>query len=369
MPNRPQPRYEYDRVIRRAGEQGWLAELIEAHSIRTDTETAAQILCDYDEGDTRLMFRHRQFRGRAGYHKDRGYRISLPSIPGGRSCLLRIGLVLHEMAHLWDHRRKEHFGHGPSFCRELRRAIESPIWRRHMPTSSFKEIYNRHRGPYSLQIVREIDAKGKPAQGTEHLEGPYSAEEAHEESRLMVKSAKEKVVEVFVFSITEGQFIGAFYKRGEAHRPWHELEEPSGRVELPDQRETPALVQGGEEPVRPVDDPILPGVPAEAVPPRGSVRDVPAKAKPAKRTKREPTKLPGDRFPVVRGRNLALGNPEGWPKSAPAQVVREYFKDDRRATAAEVIQAIGGKLKELGMEHPGSLVSRLKQSGLLKEVE
>lgn len=239
-----------------------------------------------------------------------------------------------------------------------------------MPTSSLKTIYDAHRGPFSLQIVREIGTK-KSKQSSDHVDGPFTAEEAHEEARLLVKDAKENVTEVFVFSITEGQFIGAFYKRGEAHRPWHEEVEQSERVELPDQRVETALLSGGTEPLREVDDPLLPGLPAVPVPSPGPVRDVPAEKPARQRTK--PARKPGDRFPVVRGRALTLGHTEGWPESAPAQAVREFFGGFNgrpliRATVAEVIQLIGPRLNELGMAHPGSLVSRLKQRGLLKEV-
>lgn len=355
---------EYQSVIRRSLAEGWAHTLLEAHSIPIEEQTAVDIVMAYRNTlpKLRLLFRHRIFRGRAGHRLSKGYRISLPSIPGGRSKKLRAGLVLHEMAHIWDHVERKKMGHGPEFCAKLRWAVESPAWRKQMPTSSLKKIYDNHQGPYSLQIVREMDKKGKPAQGIGHIDGPFSAEEAHEEARLLVKDPKDTVVEVFVFSIKEGQFIGCFYKRGEAIRPWHEEVEAYERLELAQQRGEAALVPGREEPLRSVDDPVLPGVPADAIPPPAGVRDVPKKEKPA-----GGTKLPGDRFPAVRGRALTIGDTEGWPKSAPAQKVRGWFAG-RTGTSAELVQALGPELKEMGVEFPASLVSRLKQKGLLKEV-
>lgn len=196
---------------------------------------------------------------------------------------------------------------------------------------SLRDIYDRHRGPYSILTVSEIDRKGKPMQANDHLAGPFSAEEAHEEARVLVNRAQENVVEAFVFSIPEGQFIGAFYKRGETYRPWsQEGMEPPDEISF-------------------VEEDVLP---KEVAKERWSVSRPPA-VKPA----------------VVRTRRaLELSHIERWPGSPPAQLVRAFFEEGRRATATEIVQALGPQLRALGVEHPASLVSRLKQGGFLKEV-
>lgn len=94
----------------------------------------------------------------------------------------------------------------------------------------------------------------------------------------------------------------------------------------------------------------------------------PAPADPPADTTPSPRKRAGDRFPVVRGRALRLGKTEGWPPSAPAQLVRQWFDSDRVATTAEILQALGPQLNELGMQHPSALVRRLKRDGFLVEV-
>lgn len=61
---------------------------------------------------------------------------------------------------------------------------------------------------------------------------------------------------------------------------------------------------------------------------------------------------------------------EGWPPSKPAQIVRDYFVEElRTGTVAEVVQILGPRLAEHGMLFPAALLSRLKQKGLLKEID
>lgn len=89
-------------------------------------------------------------------------------------------------------------------------------------TSSYRDIYARHRGPFSLLLTRDVLLKGKEVQKADHVKGPFTAEEAHEESRMLVNDPRDNVLQVHVFSDTEGQFCGAFYKRGEEYKTWEE---------------------------------------------------------------------------------------------------------------------------------------------------
>jgi hypothetical protein len=363
---------EYPGVLRRAAAGGWLDDLLIAHFTPCDVAEARGLLAGLDlPVSLRLILLDGVYRGRARYsRRRRQYGILLPTKPGVYPCHLRVGLVLHEAAHIYDHQDRGKFGHGPAFCERLRELVQE--WRpRRM--ANMMEMYLRHRGPYSLLLTILQETKGKQTviSGDKPL-GPMNAERAHAEACRLVTDPESKVTAVFVFSDTEGQHIGAQYKRGETYRPWHEMKEEvqrEGGMELSDQRPAATLLQGGPEPLRPVDAAVERSVPAEAVPSAGPVRDVPEEAAPRKRP--APTKLPGDRFPAVRGRALALdaSTSDRWPKSAPAQLVKGWFEEgDKRATAAEVIQAIGPKLQALGMAHPASLVSRLKQGGFLKEV-
>lgn len=361
-------RFEYKTVIEQAGQGGWLALLLEAH-LTPCTRAQATALLNALPRPKRFTVRFNpgRSRGWARWSRTNGYSITLPDSPRNRR--LRVGLVLHEMSHIW---KWGNYAHGPVFCKQLRQALRFN-WKGVIgmaTTSSYRAIYDRHRGPYSLVLVREtIGPKGKVTQDCDRLRGPFSAEDAHEESRLLVNCAKDNVVSVSVYSETEGQYIGAFYKKGEHYKPWHE-EGEDGRLELPDERPAPTLLQGKQKPVQKVDDPLDADVPARAasVPDR-PVRDVPDEAQPKPR---KSAKLPGDRFPVVRGKSLELdlGNAERWPKSEAAQIVRAFYEEPgKRATPAEVVAALGDQLKALGVEHPASLVSRLKQGGFLKVTE
>lgn len=364
--------FEYETVLRQAGDGGWLAPLIHAHATPCTVQRATTLIRGLPKlpRDMALDFRPSTKRhcGRAFFNRDtKKYRILLPSVAGTGWGRLRVGLVLHEAAHIWDWRLHESFSHGPHFCHELREALRHH-WEEAMPTSSYREIYDRHRGPFSLLLTREVAGKkGQVAQQGDHLKGPMSAEEAHEEACLLVNDPRENIVQIHVYSDSENQFCGAFYKRGGEYKSWEE--ETDGRLEFPDECTPPTLLRGREEPVQEVDAAVDSDVPTEALLPAGPVRDLPAE-KPATPRAVKPSKLPGDRFPVVRGRSLELdgGNAERWPKSQGAQVVRAFYEGGKRATAAEVVATLGSQLRALGVEFPGSLVSRLKQGGFLKEV-
>lgn len=48
--------------------------------------------------------------------------------------------------------------------------------------------------------------------------------------------------------------------------------------------------------------------------------------------------------------------------------MKTFFAGRTGATPTEIIEALGAKLNEMGVAHPASLVSRLKQAGFLKEI-
>lgn len=359
---------EYPNVLARAAREGWLRPLIHAHLTECTRVTAEGLLHELSDlpADLGLRWRPRT-RGRARYHKlQRRYGITLPTEPAPSSSRLRIGLVLHEAAHVYDHLTTKRFGHGPTFCRELRELLAThwnDSWRERctiaMSVSNFREIYDRHRGPYWLLLTRETPTKKGVEHSTDRIEGPLSAEEAHEEARILVNDAKDNVVDAMVFSSTEGQFTGAIYRRGETYRPWHEEESRARRVEPSDQRDEAALLPGGPEPLREVVDPVERGLPAATVPRRRPVRDVPAKD-PALQRAAGP-----------RGNRPALeldpGNAERWPKSEGAGIVRATLEAIGRATAADLAQRIAADCAKVGVAFPASLISRLKQGGFLRE--
>lgn len=357
---------EYPSILSRAGREGWLSDLVAAHAVPCTSAHAVVILASLGLHPRDLDLRWGNRRGRARWHpKTRRYSISLPGVPGGTWKRLRAGLVIHEAAHVIDRRKTGTFGHGEKFCRQLRAALTTD-WRSLVMTSSFREIYDRHRGPYALIVTtEEVGKKGK-AQGSGRHGNVFSAEEAHEEARILVNS-KAPVLEVFVYSETEGQFIGAQYKRGESYRPWHE---EHGRVELcePVQENdeprpaSPALVPGREEPLHAVGDLADAGEQTEAVHVARQVRDVPAKARTSPRPERIAAgpRKPGSALRVADGR-------DDWPKSEAAQAVKAHVEAHPGLTAAAIVAAIGPRLNELGVAHPASLVSRLKQAGFLKE--
>lgn len=344
---------EYESVLRRAAQMGCLGTLLEAHLTSCTPVQAANLLARLKLPDD-LILRFGNFRGQASYFpRKRKYMISLPVERTGR---LRVGIVLHEAAHLIDRKRSGSMVHGQKFCNALRETIESSHWREMMPTRNRVEIYQRHRGPFSLLITRQgVGKKGSDA--CERVRGPFSAEEAHEEARLLVGDPRDNVTDAFVFSDGEGQFIGAFYKRGEEYAPYgDELARYQAGLELPDERSEAALLPRGPEPVQPVDAPLDGGVPTATVPSRRSVRSVPPQGAAARSAPRR------------AGTALCLGTVEGWPKAEAAQLLLRMFSEPGfHATSVEIVTAAGATIIGHGVQHPASLVSRLKQAGHLKE--
>jgi len=238
---------------------------------------------------------------------------------------------------------------------------------------NFRPIYDRHQGPYVLLLLRE-DAKGK--QFTDRITGSLRAQAAHEKAVDLVYGRDPKYTDVdsvFVFSDTEGQFTGALYKCGEDYAAWEHLPiDDSSPASSAKPKRTGLTVKEGA-----VKNAIVQAEAAEAAGFVGHTMvdgdkiESPTTHAGVPRPKKErPAKLPGDRFPVMRGRPL-VHNPEGeWPKSAPAQFVKSFFGQqgpEYSATSAELVAAIGTSLTDLGVQFPASLISRLKQAGLLKE--
>jgi hypothetical protein len=365
---------EYTTVMSAAAREGWLVPLIEAHLTPCSIMEAQDILRSMDlPADLKLRFRNR--RGRARFNPEhRRYGIYLAATPGVSFGGLRAGLVLHEAAHVWDHQKRGRFSHGPTYRRALRDAILETAWRPCVMGKSVKEIYYRHRGPYEF-LLSSRNAKGEDV--TTHHVGPFNMQEAHSTAIDLVTKPGGNIFAVWVFSKTEGQFTGAFYKRNddqraEVYAPWHELEEPDGPgttaekpdadrgVELPDEREAPALLPEREEPLPAMDDSVDASLPEGTVPGGGPVRDLPPQEPAQPRVKRIGP-------PRRTGRALELGAAEGWPKSEAAQIVRT-FMEGKRLTSVEIVAAIGAELTGLGVQFPASLISRLKQGGFLREV-
>lgn len=190
-------------------------------------------------------------------------------------------------------------------------------------------IYDRHPGPYAILLLLEDD-KGKLS--SKSAMGTTSPVTTHD--RAMELLEEKNVVCVSVFE-AGGQFTGAFYRKGEEYTP----------------------LDYGRVPERAV------------VPEGGTAAPVDVAAPP----KVQRAKTPGSRFPAMRGQGLELtpGMDDQWPKSAPAQMVRSHFEFKGAgfsATAPELVADIGPALKEIGVEFPASLISRLKQKGLLRKV-
>lgn len=220
------------------------------------------------------------------------------------------------------------------------------------------DIYRAHPGPYSLMITRRVDGKKVPSE----VKGPFLAHAAHAAAITLITDPIGTAVEVYVFSEKEKQFIGAMYFRGRDYTSWSE-EEIHALASAPESpRVTPRKTfrrQPADQPVREEDADLESRDGGSGGDDGVEVPDVPRRSR---------ASGPRDRFPAVRGKGLALGTPEGWPPSKPAQAVKEFFAAGRTATVAEVVQAIGPALAEMGMQFPAALVSRLKQKGLLKEI-
>lgn len=350
---------EYNSILSRACREGWLRPLMAAHLTPCTPQQAINLLGALVPRRTKVFFRENscsRTSDRSGF-----YRITLSSKPGIGIRRLHVGIVLHEATHILDHQRQRSFGHGQSFCQHLRRVFETTLWRSVVPTRSFAEIYDRHRGPYCLLVSHQ----GKKEQTTERLGGPFSPAEAHDKAVALVADASNDVIDVYAYSLTEGQFVGAIYSRGQKYSTWEEQQHE--RMELSDQRQSAALVQGREEPVRPVDDPGDDSLPVEAVSGSGPVRSVSEEAPTKPRTKPRAAAA-GNRQPPPRRVALALqiGAAEGWPKSPAAQAVRTLLAERTALTPGQIVEAIGAQLTGLGVEHPTSLISRLKQGGFLE---
>jgi hypothetical protein len=356
---------EYVSIVKRAGQEGWLQPLTEAHAAPCSRDEAMTILGLLRNLPAMKVLFRSGARGRARFsRRTKRYGMTLSSAPGGRAGRLRAGLVLHEAAHILAHLETGKFDHQENYCRTLRRLLQTD-WRTHMPTSSFAAIYNRHRGQrYSLALVREIDHGGK--RGKEQIsdrillplrdedEGrqrsrTFTAEEAHEEARMLVGDPRENVKSVFVFGETENQFIGAAYHRGETYLPWSDETLPVDPTTLTTQEIADEVTSHPR--VEPAAEPTKPATDWQAI---------------GKATK-EP-KAPK----VPRKAGLALtvapGSEAKWPPAPSAQHILATFKARGAMTAKEAAEVLAPKLVELGVAHPASAVSRLKQAGLLQEV-
>jgi hypothetical protein len=381
---RPDPRsLEYASILKRAAREGWLRELVAAHLTPCDELEARRILAGMRlfwkpelPRSVKLLWGCK--RGRARFHILRGYGISLPRLPLDEGGRLRAGLVLHEAAHVLDHLTTKRFGHGPTYCRVLRDLVTNSDWRiwQMARYENMREIYARHRGPFTLMVTREREEKGRKVQSTETLKERFSAEDAHEESRLMVNRTNDNILDVYVFSATEGQFIGACYKRGDEFRSWTELGEP-----IIEEASDPFVHQVAAE-VAPEPGEVViqkdpwnvPAEPPAAEPPAAE----PPAAAPAAPTlmedarqamtpkEKKPRQAPAPRKRVAL--ELDPGNAERWPNSEAAQLVRSEIEAGP-VTATELAERISERCKALGVAHPASLISRLKQAGLLRQVE
>ena len=220
------------------------------------------------------------------------------------------------------------------------------------------ECFDRHPGRYDVCHDTEKAGK-KDGQIVPTRVAIHSGIHADDVIKIARREiAADPSATLTVFSATRGeQAHFATINSKNIHDLLEEVND--GPVEAA-QTKAPAAAKELEEPPTPQADRGPNGEPAPEAP-----------AKPARRPKA--AKLPGDRFPVVRGKQLELdpGCAEPWPGNEATASVRRFFEEpDKKATAAEVIAAIGvAKFKEFGVEHPGSLISRLKQKGFLREVQ
>lgn len=369
---------EYVSIVKRAGQEGWLQQLTEAHAAPCSQDEAITILGLLRNLPPMKVIFASNARGRARFsRRTKRYGMTLPCVPGGRAGKLRAGIVLHEAAHILAHLELKRFNHQEQFCRTLRRILQTD-WRNHtMPTSSFAAIYHRHRGQrFSLALVREIDHGGKRGkeQVSDRILMPlrdeddgqartrtFTAEGAHEEARMLVGDPRENVTSVFVFGETENQFIGAAYHRGETYLPWsEEIQpiEPANPTEIVlSPRDQEALVDAIENP-----PPATQALKDAAV--RTDWKAIGTEAVKPKAPKAAP-KVP--RRPGLALR-VAPGSEEKWPQAPSVQHILATFKARGKMTAKEAAEVLAPKLTELGVAHPASAVSRLKQAGLLEEV-
>lgn len=219
---------------------------------------------------------------------------------------------------------------------------------------AFETVFRRHPGVYDVMHTTE-----RPGKKEGHIEQVRVATHARITARQVETLVRREVeadpfatLTIFAASRGDNGCIGWIHQRN-IDEMFKEV--PDDGMELPAERGAAALLPRRAEPVREVDDSGDDSVPEGAIPVDRPVRRVP------------PEGVPQQRTPRKAGAALALGAGE-WPKkSEPARLVREWFEaePDRRATTAEMIEALGTQLTALGVQFPASLFSRLKQAGLL----
>lgn len=90
-------------------------------------------------------------------------------------------------------------------------------------TGDLRGIYARHRGPFQLGLTYPPPANSRRVSMGVSKWGKdrdLSAEDAHEEARMLVNDPRDDVLRVHVWSNTEQQFIGAVYERGKMYPAW-----------------------------------------------------------------------------------------------------------------------------------------------------
>jgi hypothetical protein len=332
---------EYTRVIAAARAERWLKPLGIAHATPCTQREAMRMMTEALElpiwpprrfapryGTLEVKFR-RGARGTANYT-----RIVLPATPGGRIGCLRVGLALHEVAHtIADRAHGRRCKHGPEFRTTLRKLVEH--WWSGRKRMDLREVYDRHPGPYSLVITKEG--------GKSEVIGPFpTADSTHEAAKRVY--AEKRVLMICVFSDHLRYFIGVNYD-----------EDNIGRLELAPEREQRTLLSERQEPVQPVGPVRAAEEPAERTHVEAPVRDVPAAAE-----RRVSSRKPGALL------ELDPGNAEQWPRSAAAQLIRSTLEAHGAMSASALADATRQQMIELKVAHPASLVSRLKQAGLLR---
>lgn len=366
---------EYVSIVNRAGREGWLDALTEAHAAPCCQAEATQILGLLRNLPKLRVIFHDGAKGRARFsRRTKRYGMTLSSTPGGKARRLRAGLVLHEAAHILAHMEVGKMNHQEIYCRTLRRLLYNTDWRsRLMPTSSFAAIFHRHRGPFSIALTREIDHGGKRGkeQVSDRITRPlresdegrprartFTAEEAHEEARMLVGDPRENVTSAYVFSESEGQFIGAAYHRGDTYRPWSEEQLPI--TELSTEEIVDEVTSQPIE-LSPADSAAFVEAIVNPAPPNEALKQAAARFLQRRKAPKPPRK-------AGLALTVAPGSEERWPQAASVQHILATFKARGTMTAKEAAEVLAPKLIELGVAHPASAVSRLKQAGLLQEV-
>ncbi len=60
-------------------------------------------------------------------------------------------------------------------------------------------FWTRHRGPYTLQVLRDTPKRKQPWH-CETLEGAHSGEDALEEATMLVNDPRDNILSVFIWS-------------------------------------------------------------------------------------------------------------------------------------------------------------------------